>query len=75
MAKKVFGITIKKSDGTLVQQGILAQDTPGATKKPTLPDPCPASLMAHIAALAAAGPNAEVVQMGFGNSVDIDTTV
>jgi hypothetical protein len=65
--KKTFMINTRKSDGSMVQKGILAQDS-SATP------PVPAIIVAIQAALTNAGTGAEVLNISFGATVDIDTT-
>ena len=65
--KKTYMINTRKSDGSMVQKGILAQDS-SATP------PVPAIIVAIQAALTNAGTGAEVLNISFGATVDIDTT-
>ena len=52
----------------MVQKGVLAEDS-------TATPPVPAIIVAIQAALANAGAGAEVLNISFGTTVDIDTTV
>jgi hypothetical protein len=66
--KKTFMINTRKSDGSMVQKGVLAQDSPATP-------PVPAIIVAIQAALSSAGAGSEVLNVSFGATVDIDTTV
>ena len=66
--KKTYMINTRKSDGSMVQKGVLAEDS-SATP------PVPAIIVAIQAALTNAGAGAEVLNISFGVTVDIDTTV
>ena len=65
--KKTYMINTRKADGSMVQNGVLAEDS-SATP------PVPAIITAIQAALTYAGTGAEVLNISFGATVDIDTT-
>ena len=65
--KKTYNVTTRTSTGAMVQKGVLAQDS-SATP------PVPAIIVAIQAALANAGAGAEILNVSFGATVDIDTT-
>jgi hypothetical protein len=66
--KKTYMINTRKSDGSMVQKGVLAEDS--SATPPVL-----AIIVAIQAALSNAGAGAEVLNISFGATVDIDTTV
>ena len=65
--KKTYMINTRKADGSMVQKGVLAEDS-AATP------PVPAIIVAIQAALTNSGTGAEVLNISFGVTVDIDTT-
>jgi hypothetical protein len=65
--KKTYMINTRKADGSMVQKGVLSEDS---TATPSVP----AIIAAIQAALTSAGTGAEVLNVSFGATVDIDTT-
>ena len=65
--KKTYMINTRKADGSMVQKGVLAEDS-------TATPPVPAIIAAIQAALTNAGTGAEVLNVSFGATVDIDTS-
>jgi hypothetical protein len=66
--KKTFMINTRKSDGSMVQKGVLSEDSTATASVPAI-------ITAIQAALTSAGTGAEVLNVSFGATVDIDTTV
>lgn len=65
--KKTYMVNTRKADGSMVQKGVLAEDS-------TATPPVPAIIVAVQAALSNAGAGAEILNVSFGSTVDIDTT-